>query len=317
MSTYFETLILRDIAANRPAAGKPGRLFYDTTNSKWQRDNGTSWDDCVGGLTQEQIEDVIGAMVSGNTETGISVTYDDTGGKLNFDASHTHSVLKNFWNPDAPPASPHANDDEFLDGSGGVPGGWTETDHGSKLTVVEDATYKHVALTHTGGAGTHNIAGIYKSVPAGDFTIWTKCSMFAIGDNVDVGLALFEDATSTTGDINTFGIRRAAPNAIQRNTWAAYNATPTNNFGESLILTTVYLRIRRNGTTYYFDFSNDGLGWKQGSFSGSFAVPTHMGLFVQNNGSNTVKGTFEFYRFLASDVGINGVMAGQLAGIYA
>lgn len=34
----------------------------------------------------EDIEDIVGAMVAGNTETGISVTYDDAGGKLNFDA---------------------------------------------------------------------------------------------------------------------------------------------------------------------------------------------------------------------------------------
>ena len=39
-----------------------------------------------GGYTQEQIEDFVGAMVSGNTETGIAVTYDDTNGKLDFDA---------------------------------------------------------------------------------------------------------------------------------------------------------------------------------------------------------------------------------------
>ena len=35
---------------------------------------------------QETAEDVVGAMVSGNTETGIGVTYDDGTGKLNFDA---------------------------------------------------------------------------------------------------------------------------------------------------------------------------------------------------------------------------------------
>lgn len=33
---------------------------------------------------QEYIEDTVGGMVSGNTETGITVTYDDSGGKLNF-----------------------------------------------------------------------------------------------------------------------------------------------------------------------------------------------------------------------------------------
>jgi hypothetical protein len=36
--------------------------------------------------TDEYLQDLIGAMVSGNTETGIAVTYDDTNGKMNFDA---------------------------------------------------------------------------------------------------------------------------------------------------------------------------------------------------------------------------------------
>jgi hypothetical protein len=35
----------------------------------------------------EATEDVVGAMVSGNTESGISVTYDDATGKLNFDVN--------------------------------------------------------------------------------------------------------------------------------------------------------------------------------------------------------------------------------------
>jgi hypothetical protein len=40
-----------------------------------------------GGLTQEQIEDLVGAMATGNTETGITVTYDDALGKFNFVAA--------------------------------------------------------------------------------------------------------------------------------------------------------------------------------------------------------------------------------------
>ena len=35
-------------------------------------------------LTSEQVQDIVGAMVSSNTETNISVTYDDATGKLNF-----------------------------------------------------------------------------------------------------------------------------------------------------------------------------------------------------------------------------------------
>lgn len=38
-------------------------------------------------INNEDVQDLVGAMVSGNTETNISVTYDDTNGKLNFAVS--------------------------------------------------------------------------------------------------------------------------------------------------------------------------------------------------------------------------------------
>lgn len=37
-------------------------------------------------LSDEYIQDVVGAMLAGNTETGISVTYDDSDGTIDFDA---------------------------------------------------------------------------------------------------------------------------------------------------------------------------------------------------------------------------------------
>ena len=43
-------------------------------------------------LSDEEVQDIVGAMVSGNTETNISVTYDDTNGKLNFSATDTDTV---------------------------------------------------------------------------------------------------------------------------------------------------------------------------------------------------------------------------------
>ena len=49
-------------------------------------------------LSDEQVQDIVGAMVSSNTESGIAVTYDDTGGKLNLTvASQTD---QNFTNAD-------------------------------------------------------------------------------------------------------------------------------------------------------------------------------------------------------------------------
>jgi len=43
------------------------------------------------GLSEEEVQDVVGAMVSGNTETNIDVTYDDTNGKLNFVSTDTNT----------------------------------------------------------------------------------------------------------------------------------------------------------------------------------------------------------------------------------
>ena len=44
-------------------------------------------------LSVEQVQDIVGAMVSGNTETNISVTYDDPSGKLNFVSTDTNTQL--------------------------------------------------------------------------------------------------------------------------------------------------------------------------------------------------------------------------------
>jgi hypothetical protein len=44
--TTLGTVIGRGASGSRPAAGTAGQLYYDTTNSKLQRDNGSTWDDC-------------------------------------------------------------------------------------------------------------------------------------------------------------------------------------------------------------------------------------------------------------------------------
>ena len=44
-------------------------------------------------LTSEQVQDIVGAMVDGGTETNIAVTYDDTNAKLNFVSTDTNTQL--------------------------------------------------------------------------------------------------------------------------------------------------------------------------------------------------------------------------------
>lgn len=44
-------------------------------------------------LNVERVQDIVGGMVTSNTESGISVTYDDTNGKLDFDVADTTITL--------------------------------------------------------------------------------------------------------------------------------------------------------------------------------------------------------------------------------
>ena len=87
-------------------------------------------------LTQEQVEDIVGGMVSGNTVSGISVTYSDSGGKLNFSvASQTDN---NFTDADhskldgiAAGATNVTNTNQLTNGAGFI----TSADGGNAATL--------------------------------------------------------------------------------------------------------------------------------------------------------------------------------------
>ena len=234
----------------------------------------------------------------------------------------TSPAATTLYMPDAPPASAGADDDEFADAAGaGVPSGWTEVDHGTTTTVSEEEYgLKLLQATHAGDS----VAGVYKAIPAGDFSIVTKVQLSGLAEANFVvgGLALFQDATSATGDIATHTLHQdATATAINVETWTAYNA-----FGASVQQviwstdggpTHVYLRIRRTGTTYAFDFSTDGVAFQR-LHSGTLSfTPAHYGLVVNNVASGqNVAAIFPFFRYVASDVGIVGVMGGDRVRVF-
>lgn len=105
-----------------------------------------------GGLTTEQIQDLVGAMVTGNTETGITVTYDDSDGTLDFVTAVTSAYT----------------DEMAQDAVGGMFTGNTETrialtydDAGAKINAVVEAFPVFVPFFISGtlvvGAGTTRI----------------------------------------------------------------------------------------------------------------------------------------------------------------
>ena len=74
-------------------------------------------------LTEEQVEDFVGGMVSGNTETGITVTYQDSDGTLDFvvasqnDENFT-TTLKNKLDGIATGATNVTNNNQLTNGAG-------------------------------------------------------------------------------------------------------------------------------------------------------------------------------------------------------
>ena len=75
--------------AQRPGSPLAGYLRWNSTLHRTEvyNNNTSAWGDVTPTtqqVTVEEIQDAIGLTITGNTETGIAVTYDDAGNKLNF-----------------------------------------------------------------------------------------------------------------------------------------------------------------------------------------------------------------------------------------
>jgi len=105
-------------------------------------------------LSTEAVQDIVGDMVSSNTETNISVTYDDTNGKLNFSSTDTNTQLST---------------EQVQDIVGGMVSGNTETN----ITVTYDDTNGKLNFAGAGSAGTPD------KIEEGD----TKAEVVDVGSN--------------------------------------------------------------------------------------------------------------------------------------
>ena len=135
-------------------------------------DNGAGY--ITSTLTNEQVQDIVGGMVSGNTETNITVTYDDNNGKLNFSAS----------------------------GGGGI------------SNVVEDTTpqlggnldLNSKDITGTGGI---NILGVGTFSSLDPISVTIKNSRFLYFGNSNEGIITYDAANleiaTSSGDLNLKG----------------------------------------------------------------------------------------------------------------
>lgn len=228
-----------------------------------------------------------------------------------------------MWLTDAPPVSAGAEDDEFDDAEGaGTPTGWTEIDHGGHQTVSEDAYgLKLFQATHAGDS----VSGVYKAEPAGtDYTIWTKVSLSGVDANFVVGgLALYQDATNSGGDIITWTLHQnGTATSINLEVWSAYNSFAAGVVSRVITVdggvTHMYLRIRKTNSSgvYQFDYSLDGQSWHEVYNNTISFDPAHFGLCMNNVASGSdVAARFPFFRYVASNVGLTGLMSGARVGM--
>lgn len=211
------------------------------------------------------------------------IEYKDDGGTwiaLNALGSGGGNAIYDKWDPDAPPASPNANNDEFDDGS--IDASWTQSGTGS-------ATEENNGLRIT----DNNY--LYKTLPAGDFTIWTKISTSGMPQFVNYSQAMLA-VQNGTGTIWTVGHTGRSNNSalIEVINWSNYlwwSSTPvgigisTENF--------YYFSIRRTGSTLSFWVSNDGVTYNM-VYTVADPGVTRMG--VINNGTSYM--VVDYLRYL-------------------
>tara|TARA_B100001250_G_scaffold301050_1_gene262766 strand:- start:303 stop:890 length:588 start_codon:yes stop_codon:yes gene_type:complete len=82
--------VLMPVHSSDPSGSTEGELIYNSTLNTIKIYDGSAWQQ-VGNST-EAIQDIIGGMVSGNTETNVTVTYDDSDGTLDFVVAGSDTV---------------------------------------------------------------------------------------------------------------------------------------------------------------------------------------------------------------------------------
>ena len=195
----------------------------ETGISKFLRvdgDNSCSWaipPDTNTQLSTEQVQDIVGAMVTGNTETGIAVTYEDGDGTLDFvvgnaatatEATNVTAVANNSTDETVYPT--------FVDGATGTQG--IETDTG---------------LTYNPSTGLLTAVGLTLS---GDLTVngttTTINSTTLTVDDKNIELGSVSSPSDTTADGGGITLKGATDKTI---TWI--DSADSWTFNQSVTIT--------------------------------------------------------------------------------
>ena len=131
----------------------------------------------------ESVNDIVANMVIGNTETGIDVTYDDVGGKLNFDVT-----------------------------AGGTPPAPTTVE----MTDGVAPTTAQISNPTNGTVNIINSTASDKTIPLDNLNVGTINDSFFIGDRNTAGVTRVQEGTMTFADTpDKDGDSKGSNNAIE------------------------------------------------------------------------------------------------------
>ena len=164
-------------------------------------------------LTQEQVEDYVGGMVTGNTETGITVTYQDADGTLDFVVGTLNQdTTGNAATATALETARNIGGVSF-DGTGnidlpGVNSAGSQDTSGNAATATVLATARNIngvsfngssAITVTAAAGTLTGTELKSTVVTSSLTsVGTLTGLTVSGDILMSGTGAIDVATGTT-----------------------------------------------------------------------------------------------------------------------
>ena len=222
----------------------------------------------------------------------------------------------NFFDPDAPFATPSVLDDEFSSSTPVLDLSWV-TNNWSLLSAydVNSTVPGRLYMSVPGAAGnTHVVSalraipgGSWPAIPTGDFSIWTKVTLNSanMGQYMQAGLILADDYAASGGTSGNQLFSHVFCNEAA-STWGTqcslmsnfltYVSSPVTNM--LFPGPTAYIRIRRQSGVYYHAFSSDGLVWTEQTLSVPF-TPYFFGLAAASANTNPMTVTFDFFRYKA------------------
>ena len=169
--------VLMPVHSSDPTGSAEGEMIYNSTANTIKIYDGSAWQPV--GNTTEQVQDIIGAMVSGNTETNVEVTYRDDDGTLDFVVSATDSTAIVDGDSDTKIQVEESSDEDKI-----------RYDVAGSEVAVQDKG--GVALTADGGIfrhsqpqnSTYTIASTEGAVVAGPISIGSSATLTVAGTMV-------------------------------------------------------------------------------------------------------------------------------------